>query len=182
MFCIQQVFSSLHKIQIEPLMADGLFWRCFYTFLDLNSGIYLAVDGTVTSLPVFIWNILNCVPKTNQAFMELERHAGKWIMFILGWSNPLKLERSTRWEMNIIKVSGKTRPRQSQTYLNTLRQCETELKIKNEFKSSKPVKDTASYKSVWVSAVQRAESVWLIWGRSVRLLGLGPWWTTGAFN
>ncbi len=102
----------------------------FYTFLDLNSGIYLAVDGTVTSLPVFIWNILNCVPKTNQAFMELERHARKWIMLILGWSNPLKLEHSTQWEMNIIKVSGKTRPRQSQTYLNTLRQCETELKIK----------------------------------------------------
>ncbi len=25
----------------------------FHTFLDLNSGIYLVVDGTVTSLPVF---------------------------------------------------------------------------------------------------------------------------------
>ncbi len=27
--------------------------------------IYYAVNGTVTSLPVFIQNILNCVPKTN---------------------------------------------------------------------------------------------------------------------
>ncbi len=26
----------------------------FHTFLDLDSGIYLAVDETVTSLPVFI--------------------------------------------------------------------------------------------------------------------------------
>ncbi len=25
--CVQKVFSSLHKAQIEPLMADGLFWR-----------------------------------------------------------------------------------------------------------------------------------------------------------
>ncbi len=37
----------------------------FHTFLDLNSVIYLAVNGTVTSLTVFIWNILNCVPKMN---------------------------------------------------------------------------------------------------------------------
>ncbi len=52
----------------------------FQSFLNLNSVIYLAVNGTVTGLPVFIYNILNCVPKTNKAFMELERHAGKWIM------------------------------------------------------------------------------------------------------
>ncbi len=30
--CVQKVFSSLHKIQIKPLMADGLFWRCFLYF------------------------------------------------------------------------------------------------------------------------------------------------------
>ncbi len=30
--CLQKVFSSLHKIQIEPLMADGLFWRCLSYF------------------------------------------------------------------------------------------------------------------------------------------------------
>ncbi len=40
----------------------------FYTFLDLDRVIYLAVNGTVTSLPVFIQNILNCVTKTNKAF------------------------------------------------------------------------------------------------------------------
>ncbi len=43
----------------------------FHTFMNLDSAIYLAVNGTVTSLPVFIQNILNCVPKTNEA-------GGKW--------------------------------------------------------------------------------------------------------
>ncbi len=37
----------------------------FHTFLGLDSGIYLVVNGTVTNLSVFIQNILNCVPKTN---------------------------------------------------------------------------------------------------------------------
>ncbi len=52
----------------------------FHTFMDLDSVIYLAVNGTVTSLPVFIQNILNCVSKTNKAFTGLERHGGKWLM------------------------------------------------------------------------------------------------------
>ncbi len=50
----------------------------FHTFMDLDSVIYLAVNETVTSLPVFIQNILNWVPKTNDAFTGLERHGGKW--------------------------------------------------------------------------------------------------------
>ncbi len=63
----------------------------FHTLMDLDSVIYLAVNGTVTSLPVFIQNILNCVQKTNKAFTGSERHRGKWFMtkFHLGWSNPL---------------------------------------------------------------------------------------------
>ncbi len=56
------------------------FGDVFDTFLVLDSVIYLAVNGTVTSLPVFIQNILNCVPKTNKAFMGLEQHGGKWLM------------------------------------------------------------------------------------------------------
>ncbi len=79
-FCIQKVFSQLHNITVEPLMADGLFWQCFYTFLCLDSVNCLAVNGTVTSLLVFIQNILNCVPKTNKAFTGLERNWGKWLM------------------------------------------------------------------------------------------------------
>ncbi len=46
----------------------------FYTFLGRDSVIYLAVNGTVTSLLVFTQNILNCVPKTNYAFTCLEQH------------------------------------------------------------------------------------------------------------
>ncbi len=52
----------------------------FHTFLCLDSVNYFAVIGTVTSLMVFIQNILNCVPKTNKAFTDLERHGGKWLM------------------------------------------------------------------------------------------------------
>ncbi len=52
----------------------------FHTFLGLDSVNCLAVSGTVTSLPVLIQNILNCVPKMNEAFMGLERHGGKWLM------------------------------------------------------------------------------------------------------
>ncbi len=44
----------------------------FYTFLDLDRVIYLAV----TSLPVFIQNILNCVTKTNKAFYGFGNHMG----------------------------------------------------------------------------------------------------------
>ncbi len=50
----------------------------FHTFMDLDSAIYYAVNGTVTSLSVFIQNILNCVLKTNKAFKGSERHGGKW--------------------------------------------------------------------------------------------------------
>ncbi len=44
----------------------------FHTFLGLGSVIYLAVNGTVTSLPVFIQNILISAPKTNKSFMGSE--------------------------------------------------------------------------------------------------------------
>ncbi len=57
----------------------------FHTFMDLDSAIYYAVNGTVTSLPVFIQNILNCVPKTNKAFTGLERHGGKWLTKFSFW-------------------------------------------------------------------------------------------------
>ncbi len=75
----------------------------FHTFMDLDSVIYLAVNGTVTSLPVYIQNILNCVLKTNEAFTGPERHGGKWLMaiFILGWSIPLRtFERGHFYKFN----------------------------------------------------------------------------------
>ncbi len=48
-----------------------------HTFLCLDSVNCLAVNGTVTSLLVFIQNILNYVPKMNEAFTGLEQHGGK---------------------------------------------------------------------------------------------------------
>ncbi len=58
---------------IEPLMADGESWNItFHTFLGLDSVIYCAVNGTA-----IIQDILNCVPKTNEAFTGLERYGGK---------------------------------------------------------------------------------------------------------
>ncbi len=45
------------------------FGDVFHTFLGIDSAIYLAVNGTVTNLPVFIQNILNCVPKTNKLLL-----------------------------------------------------------------------------------------------------------------
>ncbi len=58
--------------------------------MDLDSAIYLSVKGTVTSLPVFIQNILNCVLKTNEDFMGSERYGG----IILGWSIPLRPDQT----------------------------------------------------------------------------------------
>ncbi len=49
----------------------------FHTFLGIDSVIYFAVNGTVTSLLVFIQKILNRVPKMDKAFRGLERHGGK---------------------------------------------------------------------------------------------------------
>ncbi len=36
--------------------------------------------GQSQGYPVLIQNILNCVPKTNVAFTDLEGHGGKWKM------------------------------------------------------------------------------------------------------
>ncbi len=45
-----------------------------HTCLGLDSVIYLAVNGKVTNIPVFIQNILNCFPNTEGAFTGLEQH------------------------------------------------------------------------------------------------------------
>ncbi len=54
--------------------------NAFHTFLGQDSENCLAVNGTFTSIPVFIQNILNSVLKTNEAFTGLEQHGGKWLM------------------------------------------------------------------------------------------------------
>ncbi len=58
----------------------------FHTFLGLDSVIYLAVNGAVTSLLVFIQNILNCALKMNKAFFTgLKQHGGKCLMTIFSF-------------------------------------------------------------------------------------------------
>ncbi len=63
----------------------------FHTILGLDSVIYLAVNGTVTSIQIFIQNILNCVPKTNKAFTGLEQQVINDNIFILGRGNTLTI-------------------------------------------------------------------------------------------
>ncbi len=58
--CIQWIFSKKTE--------ETNCWK--------QSVISLSVNGTVTSLPVFIQNKCNCVQKTNKAFTGLEWHWG----------------------------------------------------------------------------------------------------------
>ncbi len=67
------------KFRLNHWWLMDYFDDVFHTFLGLVNTIYLAVNVTVTSLPVFIHNILNCVPNTNKAFTGLERPGGKWL-------------------------------------------------------------------------------------------------------
>ncbi len=76
-------------------MADGLLWLFFILFWT-STVLYLAVNGTVTSLPVSS-EISYCVPRTNEAFTDLKQHGGKVIndnIFILWWSNSLNAQKS----------------------------------------------------------------------------------------
>ncbi len=66
----------------------------FHTFLGLDSVNCLAVNGAVTSLPVFIKYLKLC-SEDEQSFYGFGKTWGKVIydkIFILGWSNPLKFE------------------------------------------------------------------------------------------
>ncbi len=74
---IQQLSRSFITLWLNHWWHKEYSGDAFHTFLDLDSVIYMTVNGTVTSLPVFIQHILNCVLKTNKAFMGLKRHGGK---------------------------------------------------------------------------------------------------------
>ncbi len=98
------------KFRLHVWWQMDYFDDVFHTFMDLDSAIYYAVNGTVTSLPVFIWNVLNCVQKTKEAFTGLERHGGKWSMtkkkIILGWSNPFSSPRLYLFDQKYSKNSN----------------------------------------------------------------------------
>ncbi len=74
----QQLTRRFITLQLNHWWQMDYFDDVFYTFLDLDSVIYLAVNGTVTSLLGFIQNIINYVLETNKAFTGLEQH---------GWQN-----------------------------------------------------------------------------------------------
>ncbi len=71
-FAFKKYSCRFIKFILNHWLQMDYFGDVFNTFLGLDSVIYLAVNGTVTSLPVFIQNILNCVPKTNKAFTGLD--------------------------------------------------------------------------------------------------------------
>ncbi len=76
------VLCQLHHTDTLFLFKSKRRKRIFVVWLTQNSMrcFYLAVSWIVTSLPVFIQNILSCAPKTNEAFTGLKRHAGKLCM------------------------------------------------------------------------------------------------------
>ncbi len=63
-----KIFSSLHNIMSEPLMQMEYSDDAFHTFMDLNSAIYLAVNGSQNNkvkriedkLLSFSWSVLVC--------------------------------------------------------------------------------------------------------------------------
>ncbi len=68
------------KFRLNHWWQMDYFDDVFHSFLGLDSVIYLAVNGTITSLPVFIQNILHFALKANKVFMGLERREGKWLI------------------------------------------------------------------------------------------------------
>ena len=94
LFLFSSLTKSIPMASYNPdCTSDGrwsILTMTFIPFMDHDTVIYLAVYGTVSSLQVFIQNILNCVPKTNKAFMGLKRHVGKWLHLQIGLPTSVK--------------------------------------------------------------------------------------------
>ncbi len=84
-FAYKKYSRCFIKYRLNHWWQMDYFDDAFHTFLGLDSENYLAVNGTVTNLLVFIQNILNCVLKMNEAFTGLERHGGKSLMPFSFW-------------------------------------------------------------------------------------------------
>ncbi len=65
---LQEYFLYAKKFVSFNKLLNKLVILVFFLY-NVN---YLAVNGTVPSLPVLIQNILNCVLKMNKAFMGLD--------------------------------------------------------------------------------------------------------------
>ncbi len=66
--CIQKVFLLLHKIQIEPLMSDGLPWRCFSFFSGPRQCYLLGRQWDSHKPPGFYLKYLKLCSKDEQSF------------------------------------------------------------------------------------------------------------------
>ncbi len=90
--CIQKIFSSLHKNQIEPLKADGVSWRCFSFFSRAQQCYLLGSQWDSHRPPGFYLKCLNLCSEDKQSFYGVGTTYGQVNndkIFILGWSNPL---------------------------------------------------------------------------------------------
>ncbi len=70
--CVQKVFSSLHKIQIEPLMAGGLPWRCFSLFSGPQQRFLLGSQWDYLKPPDFPPKYLKLCSEDEQSFYGVE--------------------------------------------------------------------------------------------------------------
>ncbi len=94
--CVQKVFSKLHNVTVEPLMADGLFWQCFSYFSGPWQCYLLGSQWDSHKLPGFHPKYLKLCSED-----ELSFYGFGMTIFILGWSNPLsKLTRLLYWADN----------------------------------------------------------------------------------
>ncbi len=75
-----KLFLSLHKVQIEPLMADGLFWRCLSHFSGHWQCNLLGSQWDSHKPPGFHTKYIKLCSEDEQTFTGLDRHGGKWLM------------------------------------------------------------------------------------------------------
>ncbi len=78
--CIQKLFLLLHTIQIGPLMADGLPWRCFSFFSEPRQWYLLGSQWDSHKPPEFYLKYLKLCSEDEQSFNGDGTTWGKWLM------------------------------------------------------------------------------------------------------
>ncbi len=78
--CTEKVFSSLHNIQIEPLMADGLFWWCFSYFSRPWQCYLFGSQWDSHKPPGFHPKYLKLCSEDERNFYGFGTTWGKWLM------------------------------------------------------------------------------------------------------
>ncbi len=78
--CVQKLFSSLHKIQINSLMADGLPWRCFSFFSEPRQWYLLGSQWDSHKHPDLYLKYLKLCSQDEQSFNGVGTTWGKWLM------------------------------------------------------------------------------------------------------